>query len=401
MSNNLVKTIFESGPDDELSTIDVYGKAKSSGPIGRAQSKNKEASQLAGGGFGMEGIKDALDFLDSLNAQLSNAISGSMNALSNALSMLERLASRATSLLTSGPKALLANLKYIIARVMNAASRFKNAIRNIPKQLNDRINNSMRLQSDIFVFINGVRTRINNTAMDDISSIGQLINDIRGIRFGPDNNSAFSTQDDDALGAILGNIIGRASELGIDNAFSAITQNISDVDLLNNVTRIALDSVVNNGDIPQLMDIANSNAGPYILNIKPNILNLIVDNYKTPNQVEKKKKEKYSLLKLLELMDKIKPGWDKYNINDDSQHANILELQAGNEDFRKLLIDEAYTLPDERKPFVLAAFVPPMQTNAWLYRQFQQISLRSTKETIKINDGVTMVNTVSTALKQI
>lgn len=385
MANSLVETTFKCGPDDKLAAVDVYGEVGAPGATNHIQAFSIESSQLLSGGFGSTLENVAMKAISEARSMAANAIGGMQNALSQATKDVTALASKANSLISGTVEQIEVNKKELTDRILGASSEFSTAMRGLPQGINDKMLNSVPLSSDLMCTVDGVRSKINSTELKSVQAVGKLINDVTKTKI-------FSSQDTGALSGVLGSVIGAASELGIPNAFQAITSTITDNRLLTAVTRVAIPQVLSSGNMQTLRSISKTPAGRLVEAIAPGTVSQISKLYKAPTKLPRTARQDYSVEGVLDTINNLKPNWDVYNRSPTDTAVNIIDILGGSNDFKNLIKNGVNDLSPEKKIYQFASLVKQVSVGASLKKDFPAITVSSLQKTRKAVTNVMSPN---------
>ena len=385
MANSLVDTTFIAGPDDDMATVDVYGEVGAPGATNRIQAFNVEESQLLGGGFGSNLENAAKKAIDAAKSMASDAIGGMQNAFTQAINSANSAASKATSLISGTAEQIKVNKQELINRILGASSEFSSSMRGLTDDVNYQMLNAVPLRSDVMCEVDGIKSKISSTDLKSVRAIGEVINDVTKTKL-------FSSQDTGALSAVLGSVVGAASNLGIPNSFKAITSTITDNKLLTAVTRVVIPQVLSSSNMQELRSISRTPAGRIVEAIVPGTVSQISKLYKAPTKRPRSAREDYSIEGVLETITNFKPSWDQYQRNPTDTAVNIIDLMGGSKDFKKLLKDSASDLSDEKKVYMFASLINQASVGSSLKRDFPMICTTSLNKTRKVTTDVVSPN---------
>lgn len=385
MANQLVKTTFEAGPDDKLAAVDVYKQAGGSGSINRIQPLTIEVSQLLGGGFGSDLLGEAQKAINDAKNMAANAVSGFTDALSQAISDKTRNAAKAKDLLSGTIDDIKVNKEELTKRVLSASSEFSTSMRGMTAELQDGMVKNIPLRSDMICTVNDIKAKINSSELKNVESIGRLVNEIS-------KTNIFKAKDNSALAGILGTVIGTASRIGIPDSYNSIASTITDTKLLLSVTKIALPQVIDSSNMATLKSISRSPIGKLIESLSPGTIKSISKSYKFPQKTDKKNREDFDLVNVLQTVYSLKNDWGKTARGRNETISSLMEIQDGSNDFKKLLLSQTRNLDDSNKHYGFAASVKRTSVRQAIKKDFPTVTTSSLDRMRKTYVEVTSPN---------
>lgn len=248
--------VFQTGADDNLRQIDVY----------------KEKGNKI-----FNGIQDWAK-RTGISEGISDLIRGGKSA-AKLLPVIKDLGSAASR----------GNFIARFTATMPHAQRALAALGKEDGSFMSRVSENFNQYGDIGVKVAGVVSKVQAADFKNITSVGALINSV--------NKDAFEYVDQDSLAGMTCGIIDEATRYGIPNSFKALTEQITDHDLLGKISRGSIGTAIDNSDIGLLKDINGALREGNLWSLAPQAIQDFASEYKhqlgaTIDDV----KESYSLI---------------------------------------------------------------------------------------------------------
>lgn len=339
----IAKSTFVAGAKDVMATVDVYAKTANQAVNSIQDIRKLFDSNLLesfrGGNLG-NGIRPIIKGVNALGLIIDKA------------SLLERLVG-------SNPR-LLASFK------------------KLSGGLGDAISAAMQVKDGVFATVAGVVTKIKDTAVASVKSLGNLIGDVVGDAWD------FVVDDKDGITGFYSGLIKEAQGLGIPGAFKAIISTVREPGLINRITQNLIPSIVGNSDTAGLLAAAVGTTKGVLNALNPQILSDFSRKYVNPvnGTVRDLQSKGNSLFRAFDAVDK---NWDKFDrfLSDGSTDkvTNLTLLQNASKD-AKDAIRTATILPADdlekknRESYALADIFKPVTVHEEIKKDFPQATTR-------------------------
>jgi hypothetical protein len=335
-SNIIARPTFQTGPRDNLITVDVF-----TGTSGGIVNSIKALSQ-----------KYDVDLIGMLRAGA---------AVAQAIPVIEGIAH---GKLLMNPQAAIARLLTASNTLVGALGGPINALNSTFSALSADVQAGIaaagQVVGEVEVAIGGVVSSVVNGAIGDIQALGGLINQFAG-------GNGFLMVDVQALGGFAAGVINECARYGISGAFAQMTKNITDPRVLNAIIGSTLPNLISASDIGGLQALANVANVVGIGAINPRMLPQFTRAYvrigsgsvqqATPYQ------DSQNWNDMMDCYDTAQPDWNVASrAGDDPSDPtlDITALQNGTEDFNAALSAGVYNnsasaSPDDNTHFYALA----------------------------------------------
>lgn len=301
--SKLVKTTFQSGPDDGLLAVDIY--ESESGEVVNSYDKTES---------------EALDVLDTLNGKASagSPISGLLG-LSGLGGLAEQFGSNLLSDLVGGldlsnpftnlnPDVTqqLLDMDESVARYSNEDINAAAAIR----EMSDPVKNQFLIPktdaNNVFGTFSDVTKKISTVLpITDTRNIGNLVNNISK------GNYPTSYVDKGALSNLISNTVNMASIAKLPKAFSTIAQYSGiDTRVLTKAATSAINVSLQRGDIEVFKDVARTSIANDLKYAMPNVVNRVIGSVERPREVTYNDTPRY-YQEARDSFTRVDPNWNK------------------------------------------------------------------------------------------
>lgn len=269
-SGKLIKTVFQTGPDDSLAAEDVYE--------GGGSPENTYDDKRGG----------AIDTMD--------AIGDSSNQPSTPASFESATESSTAPQTYSSSEAM--------QRMAASSSSVAGFLNNLSQTAKDLFN-LIPAQSNV---IAGSQTVNSFLPINDIKAVVDIISNLSNNNF--DNNVV----DNGGQTQLIATTITAASNAGINGGFQAIEKNPSiDRNVLADSAAQAIEQTVAVGNIGVVLDVSQTDLMSNIITRKPGIVQTILSSPSITNVPLRNQNVVFKVIK--DAIDKADPGWNTTNIN--------------------------------------------------------------------------------------
>lgn len=271
MSGKLVKTVFQTGPDDSLAAEDVY----------------------EGGGSPENTYDDkrgaAIDTMDAVSGEAASSSSSTPFAAATTAS------AAATSYSSSESNSRMAGSNNSVVGFLNNLSQAAKDLFNLlPSQSN---------------LTAGGTPVTGNVAISDVRAVVNIINNLSN------NNFTRELVDTGAQTQLISNAITTASNAGINGGFQALEKNPSlDRTVLVDSAISSITSTVADGNLGVILDVSQTSLMSDIITRKPGIVQTIFSSPAITNIPLKDQNTIYNVLKTS--LDAADPGWNTMELKD-------------------------------------------------------------------------------------
>lgn len=335
MANKLVQSLFSTGPKDSLAAADVY-KANGSRNINSVQELSNQA-----------GVN-----LTSILGQKT----GNNQALTGLLVKIAGNVKVDTSILRD--------------RIQGGMSSVKGSFSDLSDSTKSLMTSSLGDGTGSFQVKMGDKIGVvDSTQYSDINSFGSFINDYTG-------TTDFSVLDQDATASLISGSVVQASNFGIPNAYSSLTNGIEDDGVMCRVVNQTVPSLVANGDIDTLHDMSSSRSGKAMGAIFPNFAGDFARSFQYPMNRGQTKADAFS--KLIGTLTNVNPTWNQTPRQKGGDIAlNLLTLLGASPDFKAAVAIGISVIPDNdpMKNYALASVYQPTTVEAEVRRWFPRVVL--------------------------
>jgi len=235
----LAKTVFATGIDEALATIDVYGEDTASSELGVAfTSEDFDADSITGlVGGNLADPSELIAGFDDTSGLLLDS-----DALKN--SLLAAL---------QGGLAALAQMS--------------------PDMAFDVLN--VKGSSQVYASTNGIESMISRADLSSLTGLAALISSISGSPF------QVTLTDRSGLTALSTNVLRQAAVLGVPGAYTQFAGGMSsDLPMLTNITKGILPTVISSSNVDMLSEIANGPIASNVTALSPNIASSFVASFR-------------------------------------------------------------------------------------------------------------------------
>lgn len=339
----IAKSTFVAGAKDVVATVDVYAKTANTA-VNSIQDIRKLfdtnlLESFRGGNLG-QGIRPIIKGVNAVGLIIDKA------------SLLERLVG-------SNPR-LMASFK------------------KLSGGLGDAISASLQVKDGVFATVAGVVTKIKDTAVSSVKSLGNLIGDVVGDAWD------FVVDDKDGITGFYSGLIKEAQSLGIPGAFKAIISTIRQPGLINRITQNLIPSIVGNSDTAGLLAAAVGTSKGVLTALNPQILSDFSRKYVNPinGTVRDLQSKGNNLFRAFDAVDK---NWDKFDrlLSDGSTEkvTNLTLLQNSSKDAKEamhtaILLPDSDLDPKNRDFYTLANVFKPVSVHEEISKDFPQATTR-------------------------
>lgn len=300
-NNRLAQPVIITNPREELAAEDVY-KAKATGVITNLRDFASKYGKPLG-----DWIRTARDQLAEVPRVIESVNRFSKGSLTERLAALQDVAGVSVGYL--------------------------------PENLSKTVEGALTTYGDYYVQIGDTVRLVETTDFKEIRDIGNFINRITG-------ENSFLGIDQDGLAGLTIGLIQEVSDLNLGNAFSTLTQDITDQDLLTKIANGSLEIAVNNADLALLEDVVNR-MGTDADKLDPNLIANFLNTYRdTSNGLTGTDLETYQ--RLIATFDKLNPDWRyAYRLSGDEAVLNVAQLNQASDSFKTLYRDGSLGVIDE------------------------------------------------------
>lgn len=212
----LAKPSFFTGPNDDLAVASAYTQQ---------------------GGV-INAIKDQLS---NLGISIPDVLKGG-RALASLLPIV-------TGIKNGG---LSTNPVGLITRLLASSSQITAAFKFLGPDVQADMIAGMKSLGPVAVTIGNLTQQVKVTNFDNLNSVGNLINSFTN------GAAGLGIVDKDSIASIIGGIVKQAGGYGISGTYGAVMTGINDIEIISKAASLSLPSVIANGDVTSLKQIAQS-----------------------------------------------------------------------------------------------------------------------------------------------
>ena len=340
-SSALANPGFLTGPADNLATVDVY-------------------SGTAGG---------IINSIQSLAAKYNVNLIGMLRAGAAAAKLLPLVEGIANGQLLMNPQNTIARILTASNTLVQAASggTINSAFSALSPAIQNSIGSSAQVVGSVQTGIGGVVSTISNGAINDIQSLGKLVNAFSG-------SSPFMMIDNQALGGVVAGVVNQSASLGVAGVFQPLVSQITNPTVLSAIVRQTLPSLVRTGDLASLQSLATV-AGPAgIAAINPGVISQFVQSYNrtTSGSVTQATPalDPATYTQMISVFDTASPSWNVCTRSGTGVNDNAIDLSSimgGTGDFNSALAaGVANTTDPDEQLYGLAAACPTTSVDTLL-----------------------------------
>ena len=159
--------------------------------------------------------------------------------------------------------------------------------------------------ADVTATIDGIKSEITSANLSDLTGVSSMIASISKAEF------PISFTDITGLSNLGTNLLSKAIDLGIPNAYSQIAKGLTEnLDILSNITKNILPKIISNSSVDVLMQIADGPIGKMVGSMRPNLIRDVAQVFKFPPRTSQNKLPSIAK-KLGSSFTKIDPNWNK------------------------------------------------------------------------------------------
>ncbi len=258
--SRLAKTIFQSGPDDDLIVKDVY--ESDSSEVVNSYDKTEP---------------EAIDVLDTINGTADDDSQqqeeDNSNNENNEESSNENSNESPVDELGSG-------LEDILDRYGNADENIADALRQMSEEGRNKLLPTDQEIEDIYYSVGDKEGSFNPSfPIKDAKNLASIINSICN------NSYGLNINDNGALAALLGALSNMASLMGLPGVLSAV-QGCLNPSVLMNGALLGINSSLKRGDVSVFNDVATLPIANQLRYRNPNITNQVIENMRRPSRLQ-------------------------------------------------------------------------------------------------------------------
>lgn len=298
MAGKISKTMFQSGPLDDLLTVDVY-KVSDTAP------KNSLLDSLNNFGYkAAETIRDNPKMFDQIKDTVKGLKGGN-------LSKVEALERVSEALGNGTLKALTSGLQSGLVSTMQTMGASKETVSNVLVAFKDT-------------------TRLLSSAdLENMRGVAQLMEGIGG------NEELIKVFDLAAEAALFNTVMGNLINLGLPELIDDLAAKASDRSVVENSYRNNLPAAVQQSDLYTLGKLSDYLTVPGTLSIMPDVVNQVLTHYQIPPGTPE---ENYPnlLTELTAILTKLDPNWSTVSRGGD-RLPNLAPFTAASPDALKIL----------------------------------------------------------------
>jgi hypothetical protein len=337
-SQPLVKTVFSTGAKDDLAAIDTY--------------KSKPGEKTVNS---IQSLSNTSEF--DVSSVIGN--SSSKPELGTAIKVI------------SGEK-LEVDKDVLTQRLLATNSKTNSSFRTLGNDAKGNMFGSMNMNEKLEVDISGVKSKVDSANIQDLTGLGSFLADYTG------DKNVCKIDDFDAVGGVVGGLVGESSDLGMSGVWTKLTSGIQEIPVLTRAAQKSLPKLLSNGDLDSIFEISSSPVGKSMGMLYPNLGQDLSKAYGT--KMSRDSRNKVGIFnKYLATMDNAFKDWDKFSSNGDSAGINILRLLGSSAAFQDLIIDGVKFLLDDdpRKNYLLHGLYKETTVEAEVKRFFPRVVLIS------------------------
>jgi hypothetical protein len=296
----LTKTVFSTGPDDALATVDVY-KKRSSSVVNSIQAVVDSAG-LEDGPLGL--IKSAIDKVPGVN-YLTDLVEGNSR-------------------------------EDILKRFSADDSTLKSTFRDLSEGVQKAFKAGAGVGSVAKAVFNGQTSQLIKRGLNDARTISTMVD-----RF-TKGNYKVNFKDFGSVSGLVSSLAYEGSRLGLPNTFTTMAATISEKGILLASARDLIPRAIKNRDMNLFLDMSNSSIGRDLRNLNPNGIRSMVSGFKI-----RKGDAAYQLSNYYDQVStgfsRVDPLWKSYSRNG-NQVMSASQISAS-DDFKRLIEAKAMSRP--------------------------------------------------------
>ena len=289
MTPQLATSIFSSGADEVFATIDGY-KAKGEEILNSLPINLKDAKDIFAA---IKFTKDGFDILGSAKA-LSKTVVGDY--------LKTTVAGMGLNINDLGPG--------IVAKTTALLQTTIPAAQDVMCKIGDYVN------------------KASVSDYGRIAKLGYALSKVKGV------SGVISVLNQGQYGAVLGNIIGEASDTGIGGVLTSIKNTIDENGTFIRVAKAAVPFVLKNSDISLLRELTNGVGGKLMNSIVPGFAKSFSSTFAPVHKYNLSRTASFG--QIIDSFDGIYKNWDKASQNGETI-TNIFSMLSGTKEFKTLL----------------------------------------------------------------
>lgn len=333
----LARPTFFTGPNDTLAVQNPY---------------------TASGGV-VNAIKDELS---NLGISIPDVLKGG-KALAGLLPIVTGL--RNGNLLTSPVN--------LVTRLLASSSQITSAFKLLGPDLQGELTSGLKTLGPVAVTLAGVTQQLKVTDFNNLNSIGNFINNFTH------GAAQLGIVDKDSIASIIGGIVKQAGGYGISGVYGAVMTGITDVEVINKSASLSLPSVIANGDVASLRQIANSLSPGGVSLLSPTALSQFGSTYSRLGSIgigngNAPMTDKQTFSSVMDAFNSANSTWNVCT-REGSSTADLTVLTGVSSDFSDMMKNATMSLTpgDTEQDYVLAGLYGPQDVTRSLSNNFPNV----------------------------
>lgn len=343
----LAQPTFFTGPNDTLAVQNPY---------------------TAGGGV-VNAIKDELS---NLGISIPDVLKGG-KALAGLLPIITGLKNGT----------LLTNPINLVTRLLASSSQITSAFKLLGPDLQSELTAGLKTLGPVAVTLAGVTQQLKVTNFNNLNSIGNFINSFT-------NGAAnLGIVDKDSIASIIGGIVKQAGGYGITGTFGAVMTGITDLEVINKAAGLSLPSVISNGDIASLSQIASSLSPGGVSLINPSALSQFGSLYSRLGSIgtgngNAPATDSSTFASVMGAFNSANSAWNTCTRNG-STTTDLTTLTGVSSDFSDMMGNAVMTLPEqsEQQDYALAGLYGAQDVSSSIAENFPNVVQSQGNSSIK------------------
>lgn len=355
MFNNLAKTTFSTGPDDQLLVTDVYGGITTSDVINTAADSSDSESPAA------KPQMTSMCGCCGKNNALPTVVPPSVTKPKDPFASVAKEVSMAPSGVGDLAKALpgipsVGSSNSFTSMLNSAVSGFGNVLKALPvNQLNSMYNafkgvttgnNPMAAVGSLLNMATGNSSSFNfpSSQLSQMKNLMSMANTFQnsasaGFNSSGGLSSLMSITDRNSTTGILAGIMGQAGSLNVSGLISSLLPGLPKT-MVDRAISAALPGVVNSGSLGVFNELAKNSTPGLIKNQYPNAIGDFSKSY-SPNLAPTNTTTQYDIYKsAIDTCNAVDPNWNiatRGNVNENSPFYDMSSILGGNADMMNML----------------------------------------------------------------
>lgn len=302
-------------------------------------------------------INSIESFYKKFETDLLGALRGGQQS-GNGLSIIKSI---------TGDGKLVIDKNALIQRIALSSGPLVAGIRSAAKGITDGIASSFKVKGDVFAIVGDVKKRVDSTALNDINSLGTLLNTYT------QGTALYKIVDKDGQVGLLSGIAKECMSKGVPGAFAALTKDIKDPLVVKRIAGNILGDIVKRSDAGSLKDVGAKLGNGGAKAVNPNFVGDFSKNYQKPPQTTMANKvgEWQTVTDAYKSADSEWHEVSRTTLNGNEKVVNLTGLMQASPDFKEVItVGAKVSTNPQDKVLGLSTILTPLTVEESLMQNF-------------------------------